>query len=354
MREDLEASMWLAHHQAFGQWIEGAFATVARAFRKKEGALLLARHDIAALMGTADWVAAVESGFRAAAEGRAAAPPPMEIAGAGGAFHAKGAALRSGRHYVALKLNGNFPGNADRGLPTIQGAILLCDAETGTLLAIMDSTEVTLRRTAAATALAARYLARPESRSVLVCGCGAQGRAQLRALRAVLPLTRSFAWDHDLARAERFASEENCQALTALPSGDGVDVIVTCTTATAPFLGREHVAPGSFIAAVGADSPGKNEIEPALYEAALVVTDVRAQCEAMGDLRHALAAGAHPSCVHAELAELVGGAKPGRTTPEQIALFDSTGTALQDVASAAMIYERALARGGMRCMALAA
>jgi len=255
---------------------------------------------------------------------------------------------------VALKLNGNFPGNPDRGLPTIQGAILLCDGETGALLAIMDSIEVTLRRTAAATVLAARYLARPESRTALVCGCGAQARAQLAALREELPLTRCLAWDCNPSFAEQFAREEDCEALESLTTGDGVDVIVTCTTATEPFLGPEQVAPGTFVAAVGADNPGKNEIMPSLFKAAMVVTDVRAQCAAMGDLRHAIEAGIDPACVHAELAELVSAAKPGRTSADQITLFDSTGTALQDVASAAMIYERALARGGMRCMALAA
>ncbi|GAO39090.1 putative ornithine cyclodeaminase [Sphingomonas changbaiensis NBRC 104936] len=368
--------MWLAHHHAFGQWVGSVVDTIARSFHHEEGVLLLGRRDIAGLIGPADWVAAVEAGFRAAAEGRAAAPLPMEIGGSGGAFHAKGAALqldrhyvapqalpfrRPGRaalqldrHYVALKLNGNFPGNADRGLPTIQGAILLCDGETGALLAIMDSIEVTLRRTAAATALAARHLARPDSRTLLVCGCGAQGRAQLRALREVLPLAQCLAWDRDFGRAQQYGREEGAEAVADLPKGDAADVVVTCTTATEPFLGPDQVGPGTFVAAVGADSSAKNEVKPALFEAALVVADVRAQCAVMGDLRHALAAGVDPGCVHAELAELVSGAKPGRTSPEQITLFDSTGTALQDVASAAVIYERALARGGMRCIALAA
>jgi ornithine cyclodeaminase/alanine dehydrogenase-like protein (mu-crystallin family) len=354
MRDDLDGSMWLAHHHAFGQWVEGTFATLARAFRREEGVMLVSRRDIAGLMKPADWVEAVETGFRAAGGGHALAPPPMEIAAEGGAFHAKGAWIHLGRSYVALKLNGNFPLNPDRGLPTIQGAILLCDAKTGTLLAIMDSIEVTLRRTAAATALAARYLARPDSRTLLICGCGEQGRAQLAALRDGLPLTRCLAWDRDASRAEQFAREQDAEVLIDRPASDGVDIIVTCTTATEPFLAPEHVAPGTFVAAVGADSPNKSEIKPLLFEAALVVADVLAQCEAMGDLRHALTAGVNPSCVHAELAELVSGAKRGRTSADQITLFDSTGTALQDVASAALIYERALARGGMRCMALAA
>ena len=112
------------------------------------------------------------------------------------------------RPYVALKLNGNFPDNPTaRGQPTIQGALLLCDGRTGALLAIMDSIEVTLRRTAAATALAARFLARPEAETVLICGCGAQGRAQLDALRGVLGLRRALAWDRDAAAARAFAAE---------------------------------------------------------------------------------------------------------------------------------------------------
>src|SRR5688572_21610834 len=156
-------------------------------------------------MAPADWLAAVETGFRAAAEGKAQAPPPMHVQGEGGGFHVKGAMLRLDRPYVAVKLNGNFPGNNEaHGLPTIQGAVLLCDGGNGSLLAVLDSIELTLRRTAAATALAARYLARPESETLLVCGCGDQAGAQLAALRDVLPLRRVLAWDRDQVRAGAF------------------------------------------------------------------------------------------------------------------------------------------------------
>ena len=317
------------------------------------GTLVLARREISELMTPADWLAAVETGFRAAAAGRAHAPPPMHIAGAGGAFHAKGASLELERLYVALKLNGNFPANPEmRGLPTIQGAILLCDGADGSLLAILDSIEVTLRRTAAATALAARHLARPEAATILVCGCGAQGEAQLAALRDVLPLRRGFAWDRDPARAGALTRAANgIEAVADLAAAAREsDVIVTCTTAREPFLLADMVRPGAFVAAVGADSPDKSEIAPALMARALVVADVLEQCVEMGDLRHALAAGViGREHVHAELAELVAGVKPGRTDEAQITLFDSTGTALQDVAAAARIYEQAAASGiGLR------
>ncbi|WP_310469284.1 ornithine cyclodeaminase family protein [Sphingomonas sp.] len=316
-------------------------------------ALILTRRDIAALMRPADWLRAVEDGFAAAADGHAQSPPPMAICGTGGTFHAKGARIHLERDYVALKLNANFPGNPERiGLPTIQGAILLCDGTTGALLAVMDSIEVTLRRTAAATALAARFLARAQSHSVLICGCGEQGAAQLAALREVLPLARGSAWDRDQAKAAAFARNTTAEGFpielaTDLPKAAWKsDVIVTCTTARTPFLDTDTVRPGAFIAAVGADSPDKSEIAPALMANALVVVDVVDQCVAMGDLHHAIAAGAMPlGDVHAELAELVAGHRPGRTSDEQITLFDSTGTALQDVAAAALIYRRALEHG---------
>jgi ornithine cyclodeaminase/alanine dehydrogenase-like protein (mu-crystallin family) len=321
--------------------------------------LILTRAEIGRLMTGADWLAAVEAGFRASAAGEASAPPPMALEGSGGTFHAKGATIRHGHHYAALKLNGNFPGNsAANGLPTIQGAVLLCDGETGSLLAVMDSIEVTLRRTAAATALAARYLARPDSHSILICGCGEQGTAQLDALRDVLPLKRVLAWDRDFARAEAFAEaianpQLEAQATRELPpSEEGCDVIVTATTARAPFLEPGHVRAGTFIAAVGADSPGKSELHAELMRGAFVVADVSAQCTAMGDLRHAIAAGAmRVGDIHGEMADLVSGRKAGRTSDDQVTIFDSTGTALEDVASAAVIYEKAILEPGMRTVA---
>jgi ornithine cyclodeaminase/alanine dehydrogenase-like protein (mu-crystallin family) len=326
------------------------------------GTLILARRDIAMLMDQAAWLEAVETGFRAASAGKAHAPAPMTLYGAGGAFHAKGASLALDRLYVALKLNGNFPDNpAAHGLPTIQGAILLCDGETGALLAIMDSIEVTLRRTAAATALAARFLARRESRTLLICGCGAQARAQLAALREMLPLRRALAWDRDQSLAAAFAREIAGEGFAAEPVRDlgaaarQSDVIVTCTTSHDAFLEASFVRAGTFVAAVGADSPDKSEVHAELMAKALVVADVLDQCAAMGDLRLAFDSGLMAAeDVHAELGDLVAGRKAGRTADAQITLFDSTGTALQDVASAALIYERARRASGFTAIALGA
>ncbi len=325
-------------------------------------AMLLSRRDLAALMNAGDWLETAEAAFRAAAEGAGTVPAPMTLEGRGGTFHAKGASIEhDDRLFVALKLNGNFPANpALRGLPTIQGAILLCDGETGSLLAILDSTEVTLRRTAAASALAARHLARPDSASLFLCGCGAQGAAHLTALREVLPLGRVYAFDRAPERARAFAgqaaaSDLAVEAVRDFEAARRCDVIVTCTTATLAFLGRDDVGPGCFIAAVGADSPAKSEIAPDLMASALVVADRLDQCALIGDLHHAISMGAMTRAdVHGELGELVTGRKAGRTRPDQITLFDSTGMGLQDAAAAAVLFTRAGGGPALRSIALAA
>ena len=315
-------------------------------------ALLLTRREIAALMAPRDYLAAVEAGFRCHAYGNAGVPVPMHIAVPKGVFHAKGAHAVLDRAYVAVKLNGNFPGNPQQsGLPTIQGVLLLCDAVDGSVLGVMDAIELTLRRTAAASALAARYLARRDADCVTICGCGVQGRAHLAALVEVLPLKRALVWDLDSEKAYEFAramrAELHLDVAAVREPGDATrqsDVIVTATTARAPFLTIDMVRPGAFVAAVGADNPEKSELAPRLMAAATIVVDLLAQCATMGDLHHAIEAGQVAlTDVHAELADLVVERKPGRASPDEITVFDSTGTALQDVASAAAIYQRAMA-----------
>ena len=315
---------------------------------------LLSQADIAKLMRPSDYLEAVEAGFRAAKQGRADSPPPMHLHSQDGEFHAKGASYDNGRPYVALKLNGNFPSNPQlNGLPTIQGAILLADAANGSLLAILDSAEVTLQRTAAATALAARHLARPDSAIVCMVGCGGQALPQLTALLGVLPIRQCLAFDMDADKAGEFASNAlarfdiDCDVASDLHQAALLaDVIVTVTSARTPILEVEDVKPGTFIAAVGSDSPDKNEIAPALMAASTVVVDVLEQCVVMGDLHHAIAAGAMAEQdVHADLGDVVMGTAPGREGADQIIIFDSTGTALEDAASAALIYERAMEKG---------
>jgi alanine dehydrogenase len=320
--------------------------------------LVLTRRDVQSLLGLDACIDAVEDAFRLHAQGRSLAPGVLGIPAPEGGFHVKAAGLELGRLYFAAKTNANFPANPRRhGLPTIQGVVVLCDASDGRPLAVMDSIEITIRRTAAATAVAARYLARRDAGTVTICGCGSQGRAQLRALARVLPLRRAWAFDADAATAGAYASdlsgELGIEVDAVADLGDAArksDVCVTCTTSRQALLFREQVRPGTFVAAVGADSSDKQELDPRLMAAAVVVVDVLEQCAAIGDLHHALVAGALArEDVHAELADLVTGRKPGRESPEQITIFDSTGTALEDAAAAVVAYERALAEGvGLR------
>lgn len=272
-----------------------------------------------------------------------------------GEFHVKGGGLFLDRWYFALKANGSFFDNpATRGLPAIQGGILLFDAETGTPLALLDSGEITVQRTGAATAVAARHLARRDSRTATVCGCGKQGRIQLAALRHELPLERVYAWDASAEAARRFADQAAAGSdldVRVAPDLAGAvrdsDVIVTCTPSRAPFVRREWVRPGAFVAAVGADSPGKQELDADLLAPPVVaVVDLLEQAVKVGELQHAVNAGLlAPEQVHAELGEILAGRKPGRTHHDQTFVYDATGTALQDVVAAVEVYRRAVAGG---------
>jgi alanine dehydrogenase len=309
---------------------------------------LLTRSDVRRLLPLSDCIDAVETALRRSA---AAEDPPARLLGLhvpGGGFHVKAAAM--GGHFAA-KLNANFPGNPGRGLPTIQGVVVLSDAADGRVLAIMDSMEITILRTAAATALAARHLARRDAAVATVCGCGAQGAAQLAAVVAARPVTRAFVHDRDHATAVRFARERaRALGISVEPTRDLAgaarqsDIVVTCTPSRAPLIGLADVRAGTFVAAVGADSDDKQEIHPALLAASTVVVDNLEQCAAIGDLHHALVAGLLTrDGVHAELGQVIAGLRRGRISADEIIVFDSTGTALQDVAAAAMVYERACA-----------
>ncbi|HEV7821753.1 MAG TPA: ornithine cyclodeaminase family protein [Burkholderiales bacterium] len=312
--------------------------------------IVLSRSDLQQLMQLGDYVEVVAQAFAMHAEGRAASPPPLHIPAVDGGFHVKAASLSLSRGYVAVKTNANFPFNRQRaGLPTIQGAILLFAAEDGTPLALLDSIDITIKRTGAATAIAARYLARPDSKVATICGCGEQGRVQLAALRHSLNIQRAYAWDSDPDAAAAYAramSDQHGIVVTAANNlGDATsasDVIVTCTSSKIAYLGLEHVREGTFIAAVGADNPEKSEIEPALMARTTIVADIAAQSAVMGDLHHAIRSGSMTAdALHAELGEVITAKKTGRTNSTEITIFDSTGTGIQDVAAAARAYELA-------------
>jgi alanine dehydrogenase len=319
-----------------------------------ESALLFNRSDVQELLSLAECIDAVEKAFHRQGEGKI---PPSGILGVRtqtGGLHVKTACLSGAKKYIVAKLNTNFPQNYRRfGKPTIQGVIVLYDADNGRLLAVLDSMEVTIRRTAAATAVAAKYLARQNSSVATICGCGEQARAQLRALGLILSLRKVYAFDIDSSASLGLAAQLSrelaidIEAIRSLPRAiRSSDVVVTCTPATEFYVHKEDVAPGTFIAAVGADDSHKQEIDPALLSSVKVVADSLEQVCTIGETHHAIARGLmRKEDVYAELSEVVAGKKAGRFNETDIVVFDSTGVAIEDAAAATVVYEKALIAG---------
>jgi alanine dehydrogenase len=309
--------------------------------------LVLTRSEVASLLTLSECIQAVEAAFRAEAEGQVPRPEVMGFHVQHGGFHIKAAGM--GPHF-ATKVNANFPGNPARhGLPTVQGIVVLCDADVGTPLALMDSIEITAQRTAAASAVAARQLARLDASVAAVIGCGVQAAYQLEAVSLVRRLERVFVVDQDEERRDRFAQSMNARlGISVIPSEleaavANSSIVLTCTTSRRAFLTRDMLREGTFVAAVGADNPEKQEIDPGLMAASRVVVDNMEQCRTIGDLHHAVALGLiQHNDVIATLGEVLAGLQPGRSTAEEIVIFDSTGTALQDVAAAVIVYQKAL------------
>ena len=312
--------------------------------------LTLTASDLARCLSPAECRGAVERAFAMLAERQVPASRAVGFETPGGSFHAKLALYDAGRPRFVAKINGNFPGNpAASGLPTIQGVLVLADSSDGRPLAIMDSATVTAIRTAAASAVAADRLARADASGRPVGACGLQGAAHVTALREVRPLREIRFYDVVGSRASALLARHadvSCRVADTVAGATlGADMVATCTSGGAFVLHPADLAPGAFVAAVGADNPHKREIHPSLMSAARVVVDDLAQCAAGGDLHHAIEAGTMTrDDVHADLAEVVA----GRHAPlerDAIVIFDSTGVALEDAAAADLAYERARALG---------
>ena len=326
--------------------------------------LILTGADVRELLGLDDCIDTVERVFGMLGRGEVPDPSVLGVHVSGGGFHIKAACAQLGRSYFAAKTNANFPDNPrQRGLPSIQGVIVLSDARDGRPLAILDSMEITTLRTGAATGVAARHLARSDSTVATIVGCGIQGRAQLRSIMAVLPgLSRIWAIDRDPTVAQGFAREMGEELGVPIQVTDDLsaavrdsDVCVTCTPARRALLGPADVRPGTFVAAVGADNPEKNEVDPLLMQASTVIVDVLEQCAEIGELHHAVSAGVMSAgAVAGQLGDVVAGTVQCRANSSDTVIFDSTGTALQDVAAAALVYERAVAGGHDRAVRLGA
>jgi alanine dehydrogenase len=318
--------------------------------------LILSRGDVAGLLDQTSCRIAVEQAFREHGGGLAVPPGVFGYHAPGGGFHVKVGESRAGTDpFVVVKTNANFPGNPGRGLPTVQGLIQVFDLATGALIAVMDSIEITILRTAAATAVAATHLARPDAAVMTLIGCGVQGRAHVQALQEVRSIRSIQLWDVDRSACARLAADlahagPECTILDDLAAGIWhSDIVVTCTPSKRPLLQADWVPSGCFVAGVGADAADKHELDPDLLASSKVVVDVLDQCVSIGDLHHALAAGVmHRDDVHGEIGQIVAGRVPGRISAAETFVFDSTGMALQDAAACAVVIRRARqARGGV-------
>ncbi len=284
---------------------------------------------------------AIEHAFAGLARGSIGPSQSLGTVASEGSFHVKTcASVGAGALFVA-KINANFPSNPDvRGLPTIQGVIAVFDALDGCVLALVDSASVTSLRTAGTTMLAVKLLAREGAAAATIVGCGSLGRAHAKALQATTGLVTLFLYDENRDRSEATAAAvKGARAVSSLRGATlASDVVITCTPSTTPFLGRDDIRPGTFVAAVGSDNDRKLEIRPELLAAARIVTDSTSQCEKMGELKQAPKDSLR---VDGELVDVVAG-RVDRTRAGEVVVFDSTGMAIEDLALCAALLGRDL------------
>lgn len=287
--------------------------------------------------------------YRALADGRALESSLGHVSTPDGEFLVKSSGLVVGnRLFVAVKVVAYFASRMSTlGLPNIVGLLELFDGETGEPLALMESGLITNLRTAAGTAVALDSLARNDASRLLVCGTGAQLLSHVEAIASVRDLSVVRVWGRHHDRAQTAALELRAY-LPHLPIEPVIDVseaamasdlIVCITAATEPYLDLEDVSPGTTIAAVGSDSPSKQELSVELLASSAIICDVSVQCAMVGELRHALDAKViSMDDVRAEIGQVLLGSGQGRMSRDEIVIFDSTGTAVQDTAPAAAAF----------------
>jgi alanine dehydrogenase len=296
--------------------------------------LFSARH-VEAAVSPATALEAVRGAFLAYGRGEWSMPPKVYVpAYPAGDFRAM--PVLGGGH-AALKWVTSFPGNPGRGLPTVTGVMLLSDASNGSLVAVLDAATVTALRTGAAAVLAAETLGREDAGTAAVVGAGVNGRAAARTFhergREVL------LWDVDPARAQTVADELGAQVAGSAEEALGADLVVTVTPGHEPLYRADSLRPGQHVSLMGADGPGKAEIEVTELVRTHVFCDDWEQASHNGEIVHGVDAGALTKDDVTELAQVLNGDAEGRRDPDEITTFDSTGLAIQDLAIALAAME---------------
>jgi ornithine cyclodeaminase len=299
---------------------------------------------------TVDIISAIEKGFIAYSNAKAVVPPVGELVfkNPPGDVHIKYGYIIDDEYYV-VKVASGFYDNSKLNLPSSNGLMLLFSQKSGYLLAILlDEGYLTDLRTAAAGAIAAKYLAPSKISSIGIIGTGIQARLQLTYLKRVTDCRTVIAWGRSLEKLTNFQTEMEQKGFSLQITQQIEDItsncnlIITTTPATLPLLWAKQIKRGTHITAVGADSPHKQELDAHVFKMAdLVVADSIEQCAQRGDLAHAIKANfIKPEKIY-ELGNVISGTSPKRTSEEQITIADLTGVAVQDIAIAKAVYMKA-------------
>lgn len=305
-----------------------------------------------AAVSMADAITAIADALDRTARGEAVMFPAVLGRGPvdGTRFSVK-SGLDANQHLFGVKVGSYWGGNPARGLPAHGSTTLLLDETTGRPRALVSASYLNGLRTAAADAVAVKALSRPEASVVAIIGAGGQAWYDLLAISQVRTLTEARIWSQDGRKAEAFAERARAAGVPAKAVLDrqaaieGADIIATITPSRAPLVEAGWVKPGAHISAMGADGPGKQELDVALVGRARVFADLPSQCAAMGELQHAVAAGVVTADQIVAIGDVIGGRAPGRQSASDITLFDSSGLAIQDLAIAELALTRAVAQG---------
>lgn len=314
--------------------------------------LVLTKKEVESLITMKETLPTVEEAFRYHGRNKVEMPAKtyIHLKKYCGDFRAMPAYIE-GMEASGLKWVNVHPGNSRFGLPAVMAVIIYSDPRTGFPLCIMDGTAITNFRTGAAGGIAAKYLARRNSRRVALVGCGAQGRSQLGALNELFNVGEVKIWGREGACAEKFCREMKNPRFSIRITRSveecvkDADIIVTTTPSRRPIVRSEWIKKGAHINAIGADAKGKEELDPKLLSCSKVVIDDWSQASHSGEINVPLEKGMiSKRDIYASLGEIVAGKKPGRKNDEEITIFDSTGLAVQDIAVARLVYKKALGR----------
>lgn len=318
--------------------------------------LSISEKEVSSLITMDDVLEVVELAFSELARGYAQMPPKVYLN-----FREHHGDLRTMPAYLerlnisAVKVANVHPNNPEKfGMPAVMATLLLIDPKNGKPLAIMGGRTITSMRTGAAGGIAAKNLAIRDPKSVSFIGAGIQARSQLSALLLIFPSLQEIrVWDIRSAASNEFAEEIKRKAnkLLTLPAEtakdavEGADIVVTTTPSTRPLILNDWVANGTHFNCMGADAPGKQELEPSILRRAKIVVDDWVQAAHSGEINVPVSQGIlFKENIWAELGEIVAGTRVGRSSPNEITVFDSTGLAVQDAVTAELIYRRALER----------